>query len=214
MAPKPHKSKSSKRKSALPKHHKLSKKIYHKSSVNRHNPRKTAAGSNDPPQPANYQANQIVPQSGQSQTTITQDIKQAEKVTKTVQNFLKWLTRLHLDKALANKSPYTVFVPSNAAFKRLPLQAVKFLDDKNSLKSVLLNHIIGGNMYTYEQLSKFKTVGSLNGPLCLDASSGVLKINGASVVQKDITAGNSIIHVVDGILWPSRCSIQISNIAK
>lgn len=108
------------------------------------------------------------------------------------------------------KNP-AIFLPSSDAFKKLPKQIFTFLQEENTIKRIALNHIIAGHMYTAEQLSKFKTIGSLAGPLCIDdRDPNKLLIDGA-VIQQSLVANDSIIHVVDKILYPSACRLQITN---
>ena len=97
---------------------------------------------------------------------------------------------------------YTIFAPTDAAFRRLPPGSLDALfKDSRTLRPFLCNHILRGvkaanDIYPgeLEPLEGNKLRASLEG-------SAVL-INGATVVQADIRANNGVLHAIDGVLAP------------
>jgi uncharacterized surface protein with fasciclin (FAS1) repeats len=121
----------------------------------------------------------------------------------------KTLTSLLKKAGLAGtlkKGSYTVFAPTDAAFKKVPkatLDAVAA--DPALLKKVLLYHVVKGKVPA-------KTVVTLNGksvktlagaPVKISIRSGKVFLNGSTrVVTPDVMASNGIIHVIDKVLLP------------
>ncbi|TVZ14417.1 fasciclin domain-containing protein [Maribacter sp. MAR_2009_72] len=129
------------------------------------------------------------------------------------------LKSTHLDKVLAYDGEFTVFAPSNTAFKKLPkLTADKLLDPKNSkvLRDVLSYHIIAGNfsassilraMCRGNGVARFTTIlgekitATMNGiDIVLTDNAG----NKATIVRADSTQSNGVIHEIDAVFLPIR----------
>ncbi|MGB5821172.1 MAG: fasciclin domain-containing protein [Saonia sp.] len=121
------------------------------------------------------------------------------------------LQRANLVSALEADGPFTVFAPTNAAFRAF-LDANQFaeLEDVpvDLLTDILLNHVVSGenastSLSTGYDLSSLSTagVGGANLSLFIDTSSGV-EINGVATVisTEDINASNGVIHIVDGVI--------------
>ncbi len=105
-----------------------------------------------------------------------------------------------LVETLKGKGPFTVFAPTDAAFKALGEVTIKkVLDDKDLLKKILLAHVIVGKQ------AKAQDVLKLNGQevngFKIDTSDGV-KIGDAKVIKADLLAGNGVVHVIDKVLIP------------
>ena len=96
---------------------------------------------------------------------------------------------------LEGNGPFTLFAPTDAAFKKLPEGALQeLLADKAKLTTLLRYHVVPGRVTAAEILSSqtLKTAAGQDWP------TGDL-----GVVHADIPAGNGIIHVVDKVLLPS-----------
>jgi uncharacterized surface protein with fasciclin (FAS1) repeats len=98
--------------------------------------------------------------------------------------------------------PFTIFAPSDEAFKRLPTGAWDaLLKDTAKLKAVLSYHVITG--YVLAQDMKSGDVMTVQGtPLAAVVSSSDVQVNGAHIRQRDITASNGVIHVIDAVIMP------------
>jgi uncharacterized surface protein with fasciclin (FAS1) repeats len=113
-----------------------------------------------------------------------------------------------LADALLAPGPLTVFAPTNDAFKSLLAElGASSLDDidVNTLKSVLLYHVVSGRVYS----SDLKTgpVTSLGGTFNVDVKSLTItdsknRVSGLVADKLNIQATNGVIHVINKVLLP------------
>ncbi len=113
------------------------------------------------------------------------------------------LTEAGLVDALEGKGPFTVFAPTDEAFKNLPDGALdNLLKDKEALKNVLLYHVVSGDISS-AQIVDLDEVKTLNGSeIKIKTSDGKVMVNNADVIGADVDASNGIIHVIDKVLLP------------
>ena len=108
-----------------------------------------------------------------------------------------------LVETLKGKGPFTVFAPTDDAFKKLPAGTLeKLLADKAQLTKVLTYHVVSGKVMAADvvKLSEAKTVeGSL---VRIAVKDGKVKVNDANVVKTDVGASNGVIHVLDAVILP------------
>jgi uncharacterized surface protein with fasciclin (FAS1) repeats len=106
---------------------------------------------------------------------------------------------------LKGPGPFTVFAPTDDAFKKLPAGTVENLlkpENKAQLVKILTYHVLPGKVLSKDIAGKTLSVKTVEGSeVSIDAMSGV-KINGATVVKADIEASNGVIHVIDQVLLP------------
>jgi uncharacterized surface protein with fasciclin (FAS1) repeats len=107
-----------------------------------------------------------------------------------------------LSDALAAKGPFTVFAPTDEAFRKLPSGAYDaLLRDAAKLKAVLNYHVVSG--YFMARDVKSGEVITLQGSsLTAAVSSSEVRLNGARVTQADIVATNGIVHGIDAVIMP------------
>ena len=105
--------------------------------------------------------------------------------------------------ALSGKGPLTVFVPTDAAFAKLPKATLAALGkDKAKLKAVLLYHVVSGKV-TAAKVVKLTSAKTLNGQsVTIKVKGGKVYVNSAQVVTADVMASNGVIHVIDKVLIP------------
>src|SRR5690349_1254370 len=115
----------------------------------------------------------------------------------------KLLKRAGLVSALRQPGPYTVFAPTDAAFKKVPKKTLKaLLANKAKLKAVLLYHIVSGKV-TAADVVKLRSAKTLNGKkVRIRVSGSNVFVNTAKVVKADVMATNGVIHVVNRVLIP------------
>ena len=106
--------------------------------------------------------------------------------------------------ALSGKGPFTVFAPTNDAFKVLFTQlGISGVNDLTAeqLIPILTYHVVSGNVLS-KSLTNGK-VGTLNEgkSLTVNLNSGV-KINDSEVVAADIQGSNGVVHVINKVLIP------------
>jgi uncharacterized surface protein with fasciclin (FAS1) repeats len=107
-----------------------------------------------------------------------------------------------LTDILSRKGPFTVFAPTDAAFKKLPAGAVDaLLKDSAKLKAVLNYHVIPGHVTVRDM--KSGDVMTLQGsPLTAVVSGSEVQVNGAHVKRTEVFATTGIIHEIDAVIMP------------
>ncbi len=104
---------------------------------------------------------------------------------------------------LKGKGPFTVFAPTDDAFKKLPAGTLeKLLADKAQLTKVLTYHVVSGKVMAADvvKLTSAKTVEGSSVKIAV--ANGAVKVNDANVVKTDVEASNGVIHVIDTVLLP------------
>lgn len=114
------------------------------------------------------------------------------------------ITQAGLSATLAGAGPFTVFAPSNEAFKLVP---AKTMDDlaKNpeKLKDVLGLHIIAQKLTAADV--KNSNLKALNGgSLALSKAGDYVIVESAVVTQSDIAASNGVVHIIDAVVLPAQ----------
>jgi uncharacterized surface protein with fasciclin (FAS1) repeats len=113
------------------------------------------------------------------------------------------LKQAGLVKTLEGKGPYTVFAPTDAAFKKVPKATLaQVAASKKTLRSVLLLHVAKGKL-TAAKVIKRKSIKTLNGQrIKVRVRKGKVYVGGARVVTPDVKASNGVIHVINKVLLP------------
>ncbi|MBC7781316.1 MAG: fasciclin domain-containing protein [Proteobacteria bacterium] len=114
----------------------------------------------------------------------------------------KAIQQAGLTETLKGTGPFTVFAPTDEAFKRLPAGALeKLLANPEQLRSVLTYHVVSGRVASGEfKNGAVKTVQGA--PLTVSRAGTFVIVDEATVIQPDIAATNGIIHAVDRVLMP------------
>jgi len=127
-----------------------------------------------------------------------------------LQKFVMAVESAGLVETLKGDGPFTVFVPSNEAFERLP--SGEFHDllkpaNKDKLKLLLLAHVIPGRVRMAD-LKKQTELKSVGGPLLevfhhfiTGTKIGTNK-HMAHVQNSDIETTNGVIHIVNAVIMP------------
>lgn len=116
------------------------------------------------------------------------------------------VVKADLAEALSAEGPYTVFAPTDDAFKALFAElGVSGIDalTKDQLTPILLYHVVNGKVMAKDV--KSGTVPTLNkmASLEIEASNKGVSINKTSnVIITDVEANNGVIHVIDQVLIP------------
>jgi uncharacterized surface protein with fasciclin (FAS1) repeats len=118
------------------------------------------------------------------------------------------LKAAHLLDTLSGKGPFTVFAPTDEAFKKLPHGALEaLLKDQAKLKAVLTYHVASGHLLAKDLTSTdLKTVEGT--PVHVKVSGSKVQINEAHVTKADIEASNGVIHVIDTVLLPKHVKLM------
>ncbi|MBN3957972.1 fasciclin domain-containing protein [Nostoc sp. NMS8] len=117
----------------------------------------------------------------------------------------KALKAAGLTGALQGKDNLTIFAPTDAAFAKLPPDALQELlkpDNKEVLIKILTYHVVSGKVLSTDLKSgevKSLEGGTIN--IKVDPATGVT-VNDAKVTQADITGTNGVIHAIDQVILP------------
>jgi len=106
--------------------------------------------------------------------------------------------------ALSNAGPFTVFAPTDEAFKKLPAGTVEDLvkpENKEKLRNILEYHVYVG-VIRENMIHDGMTLNEVNGSNVKFGKSGEkLSVNGASIVAT-VATSNGVIYVIDQVLLP------------
>jgi uncharacterized surface protein with fasciclin (FAS1) repeats len=150
-------------------------------------------------QPKNTSANQ------QGSTTHAAPMKNIVEMAIAAGNFTTLVAGIKaagLNDTLTGRCPFTVFAPTDEAFKKLPSGAWDaLLKNTVKLKTVMSYHVITGHVLA-QDFKSGDVMTDQGSPLTAVVSSPDAQVNGAHVSQHDITASNGVIHVIDAVIMP------------
>ncbi len=108
-----------------------------------------------------------------------------------------------LTGALGQAGPFTVFAPTNDAFKLVAgLPDMLKAENKERLVNILKAHVVSGKL-TASDLRDGQTLTTLGGEeLMVSVSGNKILINGAEVTQPNLMAANGVVHVINQVLMP------------
>jgi uncharacterized surface protein with fasciclin (FAS1) repeats len=117
------------------------------------------------------------------------------------------LKAAQLDGNLSGPGPFTVFAPTDNAFKKLPDGTIDSLikdPHKYYLTKMLLYHVVNKELMAADVM-RLGSIDTLEGQsLLIDVSNGTIFVNGnAKVTTADIVCSNGVIHVIDNVLTPT-----------
>ncbi|XP_074673069.1 periostin isoform X6 [Strix aluco] len=120
--------------------------------------------------------------------------------------FLSLVKAADLDDVLSRPGEWTLFVPTNDAFKGLTDDDKDILiRDKNALRNILLYHLIQGvfigSGFEPGVTNILKTIQG--GKLYLKTVNDTLLVNELKSRESDLMATNGVIHVIDKLLYPA-----------
>ncbi|GAB3471043.1 fasciclin domain-containing protein [Polaromonas eurypsychrophila] len=103
---------------------------------------------------------------------------------------------------LQGAGPFTLFAPTNDAFKAVPQKTMEALaKDPAMLKDLLAFHVVPGRMASAD--IKSGPVKTVNGASLAVAKAGdFVTVEDGMVQNANITATNGVIHTVDRVMIP------------
>ena len=124
-----------------------------------------------------------------------------------------------LEATLESDGPFTVFAPSDLAFKKLSSEKISNLllpENKSELKAVLSYHIVAGNL-TASKILKAMCRGAgtasfttIQGDEIIASMDGIDIVltdccgNSARITTADANQCNGVIHVIDSVIMPKQ----------
>jgi uncharacterized surface protein with fasciclin (FAS1) repeats len=162
-----------------------------------------ACGGDQPPakEPANTPGTTSAPASGTAKSDIVDTAVGAGQFG----TLVAAVKAADLVDTLKGPGPFTVFAPTDEAFKKLPAGTVESLlkpENKAKLQAVLKYHVVSGKVMAADaaKLTSAKTVQGSE--LKIAATGGSVMIDKAKVVKADIECSNGVIHVIDAVILP------------
>lgn len=130
------------------------------------------------------------------------DIVDTAAATPTFSTLTNALKAADLVTALKGTGPFTVFAPTDEAFKKLAAGVLDdLLKDKAKLAGVLNFHVVAGKILSKDvRSSDVKTVQGTT--IKVVSANGGVTVNDAKVTTADIETTNGVIHGIDTVLMP------------
>ena len=113
-----------------------------------------------------------------------------------------------MGETLKGKGPFTVFAPTDDAFKRLTADSMTNLmkpENNEQLVKLLTFHILPDKVTEKDMNGKMYKTKTLNGKeveIDADDPGEGIRINKAKVTPGDIAADNGVIHLINRVLVP------------
>ncbi|XP_078579093.1 transforming growth factor-beta-induced protein ig-h3-like [Branchiostoma floridae x Branchiostoma japonicum] len=119
-----------------------------------------------------------------------------------------FLDKAKLTDALKGKGPFTVFAPTDEAFKRLSKPVMDALNKgTDTAKDVLQYHVVSGHTIMSKDLKNDEIVGMLNMKnttinVYQPMNTKIYTINGVDITKPDNNADNGVVHEISRVLYP------------
>jgi uncharacterized surface protein with fasciclin (FAS1) repeats len=142
------------------------------------------------------------PQSDGSYVAPSKDIIDTAIATGNLTKFVSAVKTAGLTDTLTGKGPFTVFAPTDEAFKKLPSGALEALiKDTAKLRAVLGYHVVKGHVLA-KDVRPGQVTTVQGSPLMASVSSSGVEVNGVLVGHVDIVATNGVVHMIDAVIMP------------
>ena len=108
-----------------------------------------------------------------------------------------------LTETLKSAGPFTVFAPTNDAFKAVPAKTLEALGkDAVALRGVLTYHVLASKVMAADvKNGKVKTVNGAD--LELSKAGDFVTVGESAIVSKaNMIASNGVVHVIDAVQLP------------
>lgn len=140
---------------------------------------------------------------GCATTPTPKNLVETAAATPQLSTLSKLIQEAGLAETLSGPGSFTVFAPTDDAFKALPPATLQALSqDKARLQAVLKNHVLPGAVLSHEvKNGSVKNVDGSN--LALSKSGTFVTVEDAVVTTADVKATNGVVHIVDKVLIPA-----------
>lgn len=131
----------------------------------------------------------------------TQNLLEAASASGQFTTFIKAVEAAGLTEALSQQGPYTLFAPTDEAFKKLPKEELTALmQDRRTLQIVIAYHVLPGKQMKSElKDGPVKTVQGLDLTI---TNEDATRVENAKIVKADIPASNGVVHSIDTVILP------------
>lgn len=134
----------------------------------------------------------------------TLNLVQLIGTTKDFSTLLYCIIRANIEGQLAG-GPFTVFVPTDEAFKKLPVGALSdLLSNQTALIDVLTYHVINGTVYSAGITDGAKIEALNKKELTFRVTNDGVTVQSSKVTTADVGVTNGVVHVIDTVLLPGK----------
>ena len=106
---------------------------------------------------------------------------------------------------LKSEGPFTVFAPTDAAFKNLPKGTLEDLlkpENKSKLAAILTYHVVPGKVMAKDVVKLHEAKTAQGSTVDIKVKDGKVYVDNAQVIKTDINCSNGVIHVIDDVILP------------
>ena len=139
-----------------------------------------------------------------SKITSAKSVLDVISNNKDLTTFNLYLEKTGLDRVLEKKLPWnwTIFAPSNKAFKEAPeMLKNEILNDEFFSKNILMDHIMTGHKTSLDIDEKVTTqITVSNKPLQIYKSRNLF-VKDMVVVKENLIGDNGVVHMIDCIMY-------------
>jgi uncharacterized surface protein with fasciclin (FAS1) repeats len=113
------------------------------------------------------------------------------------------VTAAGLVETLKGEGPFTVFAPTDDAFKALGATVDELLkpENKDKLVAILTYHVVPGKVMSADLKDGMEAATVQGETVVIDLDNGPM-VDDAKVVTADIETTNGVIHVIDKVILP------------
>lgn len=108
---------------------------------------------------------------------------------------LEAIDRVGLTSTLTTDGPFTLFAPTDEAFRAMGNDAIEMMDD-NELLQLLRRHVVAEALSSDELSARSEVMTITEQAL----PAGDASIGDATIVSADLEASNGIVHAIDRVL--------------
>merc|ERR1712193_273961 len=145
------------------------------------------------------------------------NIVQLAEHTQDLSTLVSAVVAAGLADTLSSAGKFTVFAPTNEAFKALPAGVLDSLmkpENKAKLVDILKYHVLPEEVLS-TQLKPFQAVTTVEGkPLHVQEWGGKVRVGPSleskdleNVIKADNKASNGVVHIIDGVLIPPSAAV-------
>ncbi len=144
----------------------------------------------------------LVALAGCATTPAPATIAETAARTPELSTLSKLIADAGLTDTLKGAGPFTVFAPSDEAFKAVPAKTMAELAaNKERLKAVLTYHVVAGKVMAADvKTGNVKSVQGAN--LGLARAGSFVTVEDAVVTKADVPSTNGVVHIIDKVMLP------------
>lgn len=143
---------------------------------------------------------------------VNGDLVDTLKLNGDFKTFTGGLDATNLAGLLKTNKNLTVFAPTDEAFAAMPAaDLAKLQSDKAAMQRFLLHHIVNAPIPSSKiKGAKGPVPSGAGDQILLDGSAenGVLKVDGATIIQSDVQTGSGLLQVVDHVLVAGQGAVE------